>query len=88
MDASFACDDQPQFAKSQISYIICYASCPILWSSKLQTVIATLLLTEAEVIVLLIAMPAIISLIRLARDMSNLGIQIHTDSPTVKCRIF
>eukprot|EP00957_Ditylum_brightwellii_P182667 13913667-Ditylum_brightwellii.AAC.1 len=60
-DASFsgewnsACGEEPTSVLSRTGYIIKYANCPIVWSSKLQTEI-TMSTTEAEYVALSQAM--------------------------------
>ena len=96
VDASFAGDwdkdaaansHDSYFAKSRTGYIIRYAGCPILWASRLQTVIA-LSSTESEVIALSSATREIIPLIRLLRELHRHGFPTGDTTPTVKCRIF
>ncbi len=43
--------DDPNTARSRMGYTICYAGCPMMWASKMQTEIA-LSSTEAEYIAL------------------------------------
>ena len=95
VDASFAgdwkkelanCTDKSQ-AKSRSGYVIRYAGCPILWASKMQTVIA-LSSTEAEVVALSQATREVIPLIKLARELKFYGYPVTKEIPTIKCKIF
>ena len=65
VDASHAAEwnrstavDDAATAKSRMGYVVLYANCPLLWSSKLQTEIA-LSSTEAEYIAVSQAMRAL-----------------------------
>jgi len=95
VDASFAGEwdkeavtaDDPTFAKSRTGYVIKYAGCPLLWNSKLQTVIA-LSSTEAEVIALSEATREVIPLMRLAKELQKEGFGFATTTPTVRCTVF
>jgi hypothetical protein len=77
----------PSTAKSRTGYIIQYASCPLLWASKLQTQIA-LSTTEAEYIALSTALREVIPLIELLREMKRKWIDVYTTSPRIYCKAF
>jgi hypothetical protein len=78
---------EPSTAKSRTGYIIQYASCPLLWASKLQTQIA-LSTTEAEYIALSSALHEVIPLIELLREMQQKLIDVYTMSPKIYCKAF
>ena len=86
-EAAAADPDDSYFAKSRTGYVIRYAGCPIIWASKLQSVIA-LSSTEAEVIALSSATREIIPLIRLLRELKRKGFPTGNMRPTVRCKIF
>jgi hypothetical protein len=75
-DADFAgawtleTSDNPTSVKSRTGYLIMFAGCPILWSSKLQSEIA-LSTTEAEYIALSQAMRDLIPLRTIMREMAE-----------------
>jgi hypothetical protein len=78
-DAGFAGDGLPEIAENDSStagsrsgYVIIYAGCPLVWSSKLQTEIA-LSTTESEYIALSSALREIIPLRRLIEEMQEAG---------------
>jgi hypothetical protein len=77
----------PDTARSRTGYIILYAGCPVYWQSKLQSEIA-LSTTEAEVISLSQALRATIPLMNIAKEMKQLGQDIHATVPKVHCRLF
>jgi hypothetical protein len=79
--------DDPSTAKSRTGYIINYASCPLIWASKLQTQIA-LSTTEAEYIALSTALREVIPLIELLREMKSKKIDVYTMTPKVHCKAF
>ena len=95
VDASFAGDWDKDavndhdnfFAKSRSGYVIRYAGCPIIWASKLQTVVS-LSSTESEVIALSMATREIIPLLRLARELKTAGFPINSDEAKIRCKIF
>jgi hypothetical protein len=95
VDASFCTDwdkdaisaTDPTPVKSRTGYVIRFANCPIVWASKLQSLIA-LSTTEAEVIALSTATREIIHLIKFARELKYHGYPVAKDTPTIKCRIF
>ena len=60
----------PSCVKSRTGFVICVANCPIIWSSKLQTDIATSTM-EAEYNALSMAMKELIPLKRLVQTVSN-----------------
>ena len=77
----------PSTAKSRTGYIIQYASCPLLWASKLQTQIA-LSTTEAEYIALSSALREVIPLIELLREMKRNKIDVFVTAPKIYCKAF
>jgi hypothetical protein len=79
--------DDPSTAKSRTGYIVTYASCPLLWASKLQTQIA-LSTTEAEYIALSTALREVIPLIELLREMKARQIDVYITTPKVYCKAF
>ena len=95
VDASFAGEwdkeavtaDDSTFAKSRTGYVIKYAGCPILWNSRLQTVIA-LSSTEAEVIALSEATREVLPLMRLAKELDEKGFGYAATTPVVRCTVF
>ena len=92
VDADFAggwlqCDaDNPQNLMSRTGYVIMYAGCPILWSSKLQSEIA-LSTTEAEYIALSQAVREVLPLMKLIRELKHL-FSVNNKDPEFFCEVF
>ena len=92
VDASFAGDwniswsDEPSSVMSRTGYVILYANCPIIWSSKLQTEIA-LSTTESEYIALSQSMRDVIPLMGLLKELQPV-ISFMSTNPVLKCKIF
>jgi hypothetical protein len=68
-------------------YTICYAGCPMLWASKMQTEIA-LSSTEAEYIALSQSMREILPLMWLLEEVQARGIKVNAKPCKVHCRVF
>ena len=64
-----------------------FAGCPIMWSSKLQPLIA-LSTTEAEYIALSSALREVIAIKNLMDELQGRGFPIHHPTPKVHCRVF
>ncbi len=78
----------PSACLSRTGYIIFYAGCPIIWSSKMQNTIA-LSTTEAEYTALSSAMRDIIYLLNLVDEFKANNFSLPTNSvPHVTCRVF
>ena len=74
-------------AKSRTGFIIYFAKCPIVWTSKLQTQIA-LSTTEAEYMALSSALREAIPLLELVREMREKKIMSIPDHIDVHCKCF
>jgi hypothetical protein len=74
-------------ARSRTGFVIMYAGCPILWGSKLQTLIA-LSSTESEYYSLSTATREVIPIMELAKEMKHNGFDIGSCSPRVHCKVF
>jgi hypothetical protein len=79
--------EDPDTARSRSGFIISYANCPIIWTSKLQTTIA-LSSTEAEYVSLSLALRDVIPLMGLVKEMQAFGFDCHATAPKVHCRAF
>ena len=77
----------PLSAHSRTGYVITYAGCPILWASKLQTLIA-LSTTEAEYIALSSALREVIAVMQLLDELKARKFPVHPSIPNVTCRTF
>jgi hypothetical protein len=77
----------PSTAKSRSGYVILYAGCPIIWSSKLQTQIA-LSTTEAEYISLSQSLRETIPLMQLLKEFKDRGFAVVSTKPKVHCKAF
>ena len=78
-------NNNPENVLSRTGFVIFYAGCPILWSSKLQTEIA-LSTAEAEYIALSSAMREVIPLIALLEDISK-TITVNKNKPIISCKV-
>ena len=93
VDADFAgnwhnrSSHDPISSHSRTGYVICYAGCPITWSSKLQPLIA-LSTTEAEYIALSTALREVIAIQNLIQELHSLGFPICPSTPRMHCRVF
>ena len=93
VDADFAgawsqhTSHDPLSCHSRTGFVISYAGCPILWKSKVQSLIA-LSTTEAEYIALSSALREFIAIVHLLEDLKSYGLPIHESTPIVKCRTF
>ena len=65
----------PQSCLSRTGYIITYANCPIIWSSKMQSTIA-LSTTEAKCVALSTAPRDVIFILQLTKELCQHGIDI------------
>ena len=74
-------------AKSQSGFVITFAGCPILWTSKLQTQIA-LSTTEAEYISLSESLCSTIPLINLINEIKSYAHDALSQAPRVHCKAF
>jgi len=74
-------------AKSRTGYMIKYAGCPVVWGSKMQTLVA-LSTTEAEYIALSSALREVIAIKNLMDELTKRGFHLHHPTPRVKCRVF
>ena len=79
--------DDPSCAYSRTGYVIMYAGCPIVWASKVQSLIA-LSTTEAEYIALSTALREVISMMNLLEELQGLGVSIPFSKPVIKCQTF
>eukprot|EP00957_Ditylum_brightwellii_P162091 12340815-Ditylum_brightwellii.AAC.1 len=73
-------------AKSRTGYIITYAGCPILWASKLQSLV-TLSTTEAEYVALSRAAREAIVLMNFLQEIQDKGIAKTNYTPDIYCKM-
>ena len=74
-------------AKSRTGYIIFFAGCPLIWTSKLQTMIG-LSTTECEYMALSEALRATLPLMDLVDELKSKGICTFSSVPRVYCKAF
>ena len=79
--------DDPSTAKSRTGFVITYASCPILWASKLQTCIS-LSTTEAEYVALSQCLRDTIPIMQLLQELKDKGLCQANVTPVVHCKAF
>ena len=78
----------PRDCLSRTGYVVKYAGCPIVWASKLQTLIA-LSTTEAEYLALSTAMREVIFLKQLMEEMAMNDVEIlQTDKPVINVNVY
>ena len=74
-------------ARSRSGFIVKFAGCPVIWSSKLQTEIA-LSTTAAEYVALSMAMREVLPLIELLQELRKFGLIKSINTPKVYCKVF
>jgi hypothetical protein len=74
-------------AKSRTGYVIYYAGCPVVWTSRLQTEIA-FSSTEADSIILSQTLRDVIPLMRLIRELHHAGFNMPHAPPEIHCKVF
>jgi hypothetical protein len=80
--------NDPTTAKSRMGFVIMFAGCPLIWSSKLQTEIA-LSSTEAEYIALSAAMREVLPLLSLMKEARKRGVPMKkVKVANIHCKIF
>ena len=78
----------PRDYLSRTGYVVKYAGCPIVWASKLPTLIA-LLTTEAEYLALSTALREVIFLKQLMEEMAANGVEIlQHDKPVINVNVY
>ena len=93
VDADFAgswstqSSHDPLSVHSRTGFCIFYAGCPILWKSKIQSIIA-LSTTEAEYVALSTALREVINIIHLLDELTKRNFPIHRSTPRFVCRTF
>ena len=85
--SSKGAENDPNTARSRMGYAICYAGCPMLWASKMQTEIA-LSSTEAEYIALSQSMRETLPLMWLLEEVRQKGITVDANPCKIHCKIF
>ena len=80
-------NSDPFTCHSRTGFVISYAGCPILWKSKVQSLVA-LSTTKAEYIALSSALRKVIGIIHLMEDLKTNGLPLHSTTPIIKCRTF
>lgn len=86
-DSEGAPETDPDTARSRTGYVITYAGCPLVWTSKLQTIVS-LSTTEAEYVALSTAMRELIPLMHIMKEMRERGHDIPGAVPKIRCRVF
>jgi hypothetical protein len=79
--------NDPYTARSRMGYTICYAGCPMIWASKMQTEIA-LSSTKAEYIALSQSMREVLPIMWLLEEAQERGIKINAKPCKVHCKVF
>ncbi|KAI2509499.1 hypothetical protein MHU86_4876 [Fragilaria crotonensis] len=77
----------PDTARSRTGYVILYASCPVIWASKLQSEIA-LSTTESEYLAISTATREVLPLMELVQEMQEHGCGLTATTPRLHCRVF
>ena len=79
--------EDPSTAKSLSGYVILYAGFPIVWDSKLQTII-DLSSTEAEYVLLSQSLQDLIPIMVLVKEMKKIGFEVFLEEPILHCKGF
>ena len=80
--------DDVSTAKSRTGYIVQYCNCPIIWTSKLQTLV-TLSTTEAEYVALSQALRDTFPVMNLLKELTNRGLPVIGDgNAKILCKVF
>lgn len=79
--------DDPNTARSRMGYVILYAGCPVIWTSRLITEIC-LSTTEAEYCALSEALRQVIPMMDLQRECVAKGILDDASNPDIFCTAF
>ena len=79
--------DDESTAKSRTGYIVFFSGCPLIWTSKLQTMIG-LSTTECEYMALSEALRATLPLMDMVDELRAQGICIYSSVPRVFCKAF
>jgi hypothetical protein len=74
-------------ARSRTGYVILYASCPVVWASKLQSEIA-LSTTESEYLAISTATRGVLPLMELVQEMQDHGCGLTATTPRLHCWVF
>ena len=77
----------PLSAHSRTGYVVMYAGCPIVWVSKMQTLIA-LSTTEAEYTALSTALREVIAIMDLLQELKTKGFIFNVNVPQINCKVF
>jgi hypothetical protein len=93
-DASFAgewdksiAQEVVDTARSHTGFVVMYANCPIMWSSKLQTEFA-LSATEAKYVALSQSLREVIPTLEVLHKLKESNFAYNDDIPTVHCKAF
>lgn len=79
--------NDPDTARSRTGYVATLAGCPVLYASRLQSVI-TLSSSESEFVALSTALRDIIPAMNLLKEMDARGLKVPGTQPQVHCRVF
>ena len=80
-------EEEVATAKSRTGYVMTYCGCPVLWGSKLQSVIA-LSTTEAELVALSTALRDVIPTIEFMKELHQQKVIPNYSPPKIKCKVF
>ena len=79
--------NDPLSTHSRTGYVILYAGCPIVWASKMQTLVS-LSTTEAENIALSSSLREVIGILNLLNELKDRKFTFNGSAPKVHCRVF
>ena len=79
--------DNPRDYLSRTGYVVKYAGCPIVWTSKLQSLIA-MSTTEAEYLALSTAMREVIFIKQLMEELATHGVKFNDIKPEIKVNVY
>jgi hypothetical protein len=93
VDADFAGGWSKQYTEDastcyyRTGYIIWYAGCPLIWASRMQTIIA-LSTTKTEYVALSTALCKVTFIMQLLTELISFGVQLHSVLLEIKCKVF
>lgn len=79
--------NDPSTAKSRSGWIAFYSACPIIWTSKLQSLVA-LSMTKAKYIAMSMTLHDVIPLMELIKELRECKFDITNTKPYIYCKVF
>jgi len=80
-------EEDESTSKSRSGYVIMFANCPLIWTSKLQTMVG-LSTTECEYMALSQSLREAIPLMEMLKELKTKGFSSYSETPRVHCKCF